>query len=85
MRRDGVIAELVIQNLEVADSGVYSCVCGEQQTMASLEVNGKSAFMVLLLSTLLGVDPLAFPFLIVLHIFCHPTIKLIIQIESLHM
>ncbi|KAJ6655088.1 hypothetical protein lerEdw1_005992 [Lerista edwardsae] len=38
MRREGAVAELVIQNLEVTDSGTYSCMCGEQQTMASLEV-----------------------------------------------
>uniref|UniRef100_A0ABM5GMQ0 Obscurin isoform X5 n=1 Tax=Pogona vitticeps TaxID=103695 RepID=A0ABM5GMQ0_9SAUR len=38
MRREGAVAELVIQSLEPTDSGSYSCVCGEQQTMASLEV-----------------------------------------------
>ncbi|XP_053118296.1 obscurin isoform X21 [Hemicordylus capensis] len=38
MRCEGAIAELIIQNLEVTDSGSYSCISGEQQTMASLEV-----------------------------------------------
>nr|XP_028607457.1 LOW QUALITY PROTEIN: obscurin [Podarcis muralis] len=38
MRQDGTIAELIIQGLELTDSGSYSCVCGEQQTVASLEV-----------------------------------------------
>ncbi|XP_066483103.1 obscurin isoform X3 [Tiliqua scincoides] len=38
MRREGAVAELIIQNLDTADSGTYSCMCGEQQTTASLEV-----------------------------------------------
>ncbi|KAK9396008.1 obscurin [Crotalus adamanteus] len=38
MKHEGKIAELVIQNLEVTDSGIYVCVSGEQQTTASLEV-----------------------------------------------
>ncbi|XP_029139630.1 obscurin [Protobothrops mucrosquamatus] len=38
MKHEGKIAELVIQNLEVTDSGIYACVSGEQQTTASLEV-----------------------------------------------
>ncbi|XP_015279814.1 PREDICTED: obscurin, partial [Gekko japonicus] len=37
-RREGAVVELVIQALEVSDSGSYSCVSGEQQTVASLEV-----------------------------------------------
>ncbi|KAF7245686.1 Obscurin [Varanus komodoensis] len=41
MRRDGSIAELVVQGVELTDSGSYTCVCGTQQTVASLEVNGK--------------------------------------------
>uniref|UniRef100_G1KFT9 Obscurin, cytoskeletal calmodulin and titin-interacting RhoGEF n=1 Tax=Anolis carolinensis TaxID=28377 RepID=G1KFT9_ANOCA len=38
MRQDGAVAELVIQGLDVTDSGSYSCVCGGEQTTASLEV-----------------------------------------------
>ncbi|XP_077160177.1 obscurin isoform X7 [Paroedura picta] len=38
MRHEGTTAELVIQALEAADSGSYSCVSGDQQTVASLEV-----------------------------------------------
>ncbi|XP_042333180.1 obscurin isoform X8 [Sceloporus undulatus] len=38
MRQEGAMAELVIQGLELTDSGSYSCVCGGQQTTASLEV-----------------------------------------------
>lgn len=42
MKREGVVAELVIQNLDTADAGNYSCVCGDQQTMAVLTVHGKT-------------------------------------------
>lgn len=42
MRREGVVAELTIQNLDTADAGNYSCVCGDQQTMAVLTVHGKT-------------------------------------------
>ncbi|XP_025032708.1 obscurin-like, partial [Python bivittatus] len=38
MKCDGGVAELVIRNLELTDSGNYSCISGEQQTMATLEV-----------------------------------------------
>nr|XP_060639352.1 obscurin-like [Anolis sagrei ordinatus] len=38
MRHEGAVAELVIQGLDVTDSGSYSCVCGGEQTTASLEV-----------------------------------------------
>lgn len=41
MKREGVVAELIIQNLDTTDAGNYSCVCGDQQTMAVLTVHGK--------------------------------------------
>ncbi|XP_029863782.1 obscurin isoform X27 [Aquila chrysaetos chrysaetos] len=44
MKREGVIAELIIQNLDVTDAGNYSCVCGDQQTMAVLTVHALPAF-----------------------------------------
>ncbi|XP_021244944.1 obscurin isoform X10 [Numida meleagris] len=44
MKREGVTAELVIQNLDMADAGNYSCVCGDQQTMAVLTVHALPAF-----------------------------------------
>ncbi|XP_071285988.1 obscurin-like, partial [Agelaius tricolor] len=44
MRREGVVAELTIQNLDTADAGNYSCVCGDQQTMAVLTVHALPAF-----------------------------------------
>lgn len=42
MKREGVIAELIIQNLDTTDAGNYSCVCGDQQTVAVLTVHGKT-------------------------------------------
>lgn len=39
--QDGFNAELVIHNLAFQDGGQYSCMCGEQQTSATLVVNGK--------------------------------------------
>lgn len=42
MKRKGVVAELIIQNLDMTDAGNYSCVCGDQQTMAVLTVHGKT-------------------------------------------
>ncbi|XP_009082964.1 PREDICTED: obscurin, partial [Acanthisitta chloris] len=44
MKREGVIAELIIQNLDMKDAGNYSCVCGDQQTMAVLTVHALPAF-----------------------------------------
>lgn len=42
MKREGVTVELLIQNLDMTDAGNYSCVCGDQQTMAVLTVHGKT-------------------------------------------
>ncbi|XP_041899175.1 obscurin isoform X8 [Corvus kubaryi] len=44
MKREGVVAELIIQNLGTADAGNYSCVCGDQQTTAVLTVHALPAF-----------------------------------------
>ncbi|XP_064495791.1 obscurin [Pseudopipra pipra] len=44
MKREGVTAELTIQNLDTADAGNYSCVCGDQQTMAVLTVHALPAY-----------------------------------------
>lgn len=41
MSQDGAVAKLIIHELEEEDAGVYTCVCGEQQTTATLAVNGK--------------------------------------------
>lgn len=40
MRQKDVTAELVIHNLTESDAGVYTCVCGEEQSTASLAVHG---------------------------------------------
>lgn len=44
IEQEGPFAELVIQDLDLADAGDYSCVCGDQQTAAALTVNGKNKF-----------------------------------------
>ncbi|XP_010016327.1 PREDICTED: obscurin-like, partial [Nestor notabilis] len=44
MNREGVVAELIIKNLDTTDAGNYSCVCGDQQTMAVLTVHALPAF-----------------------------------------
>lgn len=42
MKHEGVVAELIIQNLDTTDAGNYSCVCGDRQTTAVLTVHGKT-------------------------------------------
>ncbi|XP_029444171.1 obscurin isoform X11 [Rhinatrema bivittatum] len=44
MRQEGAVAELVIRDLDVKDTGDYTCVCGEQETSAALAVNELPAF-----------------------------------------
>lgn len=44
IEQDGPIVELMIRDLDLADAGDYSCVCGDQQTTAALAVNGKKKF-----------------------------------------
>lgn len=41
MREEGAVAELLVRDLQVEDTGVYACVCGDQKTMATLTVHGK--------------------------------------------
>lgn len=41
MRQEGTSAELLIRDLEVEDTGEYTCVCGDQKTSAVLTVHGK--------------------------------------------
>ncbi|XP_073532982.1 obscurin [Phyllobates terribilis] len=36
--QDGLVAELVIHGLDLDDAGEYTCVCGDQQTSASVAV-----------------------------------------------
>lgn len=43
MRLQGVHAELVISNLDLKDSGNYTCLCGEEATTATLTVTGKNS------------------------------------------
>lgn len=41
MSQDGSVAKLIIHELEEEDAGVYTCVCGDEQTTATLTVHGK--------------------------------------------
>lgn len=41
MRQEETSAELLIRDLEVEDTGEYTCVCGDQKTSAVLTVHGK--------------------------------------------
>uniref|UniRef100_A0A8D2QHW2 Ig-like domain-containing protein n=1 Tax=Zonotrichia albicollis TaxID=44394 RepID=A0A8D2QHW2_ZONAL len=43
MRQEDTAAELLIRDLEVEDTGEYTCVCGDQKTSAVLTVHGKKA------------------------------------------
>ncbi|XP_035173164.1 obscurin isoform X6 [Oxyura jamaicensis] len=43
MRQDGAVAKLLIHELDVEDAGDYTCVCGDQQTTATLTVNALPA------------------------------------------
>uniref|UniRef100_A0A287BRL9 non-specific serine/threonine protein kinase n=1 Tax=Sus scrofa TaxID=9823 RepID=A0A287BRL9_PIG len=43
LRQDGVMCELEIRGLMVADAGEYSCVCGQERTSASLTVQALPA------------------------------------------
>ncbi|EPY89677.1 hypothetical protein CB1_000086001 [Camelus ferus] len=46
LRQDGVLCELKIHGLTMADTGEYSCVCGQERTSATLIVKG-SVIMVM--------------------------------------
>ncbi|KAJ7322096.1 hypothetical protein JRQ81_018383, partial [Phrynocephalus forsythii] len=43
MKVDGVVAELIIHHVELADAGDYSCTFGDQKTSATLAVNALPA------------------------------------------
>ena len=45
LRQDGVVCELEICDLTVADTGEYSCVCGQEKTSGMLTVKGKDGHM----------------------------------------
>lgn len=48
MRQEGPVAELLIRELKVMDTGDYSCVCGDQKTTAVLTIHGNQLFHSLL-------------------------------------
>ncbi|NIG58359.1 obscurin-like [Pontoporia blainvillei] len=43
LRQDGAVCELEIRDLTVEDAGEYSCVCGQEETSATLTVRGLPA------------------------------------------
>nr|XP_055229425.1 obscurin isoform X35 [Gorilla gorilla gorilla] len=43
LRQDGAVCELQIHGLAMADNGVYSCVCGQERTSATLTVRALPA------------------------------------------
>lgn len=43
MRQEGMVAELLIHDLDPKDAGDYTCVVGNQKTTAALSVNGKKS------------------------------------------
>ncbi|XP_058286464.1 obscurin isoform X1 [Hylobates moloch] len=43
LRQDGAVCELQIHGLAMADTGVYSCVCGQERTSATLTVRALPA------------------------------------------
>uniref|UniRef100_A0ABI7ZXQ4 Non-specific serine/threonine protein kinase n=1 Tax=Felis catus TaxID=9685 RepID=A0ABI7ZXQ4_FELCA len=43
LRQDGTVCELEIRDLAVADSGEYSCVCGQERTSATVTVRAMPA------------------------------------------
>lgn len=45
IEQEGPFVELTIQDLDLADAGDYSCVCGDRQTTAALAVNGKKEIL----------------------------------------
>lgn len=45
IEQEGPFVELTIRDLDLADAGEYSCVCGERQTTAALAVNGKKEIL----------------------------------------
>lgn len=55
LKQEGSCVELVIQGLDVTDSGDYTCKCGAQKTTAKLTINGKKSIHIALKSLYLKV------------------------------
>lgn len=41
MRQEGCLVELVVRDLDLNDTGDYTCICGDKTTTAALTVHGK--------------------------------------------
>uniref|UniRef100_A0A8C3YS51 Obscurin n=1 Tax=Catagonus wagneri TaxID=51154 RepID=A0A8C3YS51_9CETA len=62
LRQDGAVCELEIRGLTVADTGEYSCMCGQEKTSATLTVRGKGLMWPCGLALGGCPSPLCFPF-----------------------
>lgn len=45
LKQEGSCVELMIQGLDITDSGDYTCKCGAQKTTAKLTINGKKVYI----------------------------------------
>ena len=52
MRQEGCVVELVVHDLDLNDTGDYTCVCGDKTTTAALTVHGKVILGTKVLQTL---------------------------------
>ena len=52
MRQEGCVVELVVHDLDLNDTGDYTCVCGDETTTAALTVHGKVILAAEVLQTL---------------------------------
>lgn len=41
MRQQGCVVELAVRDLDLNDTGDYTCICGDKTTTAALTVHGK--------------------------------------------
>lgn len=69
LSQEGCVVELVVQDLDLNDTGDYTCVCGDKTTTAALTVHGKVILGTKVLQTLdlpqsllLWSVPIPFPF-----------------------
>lgn len=52
MRQEDCVVELVVHELDLNDTGDYTCVCGDKSTTAALTVHGKVILGTKVLQTL---------------------------------
>uniref|UniRef100_A0A663M3I2 Obscurin n=1 Tax=Athene cunicularia TaxID=194338 RepID=A0A663M3I2_ATHCN len=64
MRQDNALVELEICDLDMQDAGYYTCVCGDQQTTASLTVNGKFILQITVITVITSISMAKHPELV---------------------